>query len=172
MLNLKRAEVQGLLPQIALGDPRAVAAAVEFLTRGPKKLQSATAVLTKADLNRTLLADRAAGITVTLPAAVGSGDKARVVVATTITSNNLIVKVADATDVMQGQATLAQDAGDTSVMFEAAATDDTITMNGSTTGGLKGAVIELEDVDTNLWQVTVRSAATGTEATPFSATVS
>ena len=89
-----------------------------------------------------------------------------------VTSNGYIIKVANATDVMVGNAILAQDAGDTAVMFEAAASSDTITLNGTTTGGLLGARVSVVDIASGIWFVDVVSAATGTEATPFSATVS
>ncbi|MEY9782277.1 hypothetical protein [Sinorhizobium fredii] len=139
----------------------------------PIALTAATLALTLAThAGATVVVDRAAGSTVTLPAAIGSGAKFKLVVKTTITSNSLIVKVANATDVMTGTALFGQDAADTAVLFETAATDDTITMNGSTTGGIKGDIIELEDLASGLWGVTVRGSATGTEATPFSATVS
>ena len=119
----------------------------------------------------TLLATRAAGITFTLPAATGSAARFTILVNTTITSNNLIVQVANSSDIMTGIALNAADAGDTAVMFETAVDSDTITMNGSTKGGIKGDVIELEDVAANLWRVEVRGSATGTEVTPFSAAV-
>ena len=67
---------------------------------------------------------------------------------------------------------LAQDAADTAVMFETTSTSDTITMNGSTKGGIVGDLIELIDADSGFWQVRVIGSATGTEATPFSAAVS
>ena len=89
-----------------------------------------------------------------------------------MTSNNLIVQVANATDVMTGGAWLAQDSADTVVMFETASTSDTITMNGSTKGGILGDWIELVDADSGFWQVRVMGSATGIEATPFSAAVS
>lgn len=120
---------------------------------------------------QTVTLNRAAGIVATLPAATGSGKKYRFVVGTTFTGDG-IVKVANASDTMCGNAIIAQDSADTAVMFEAGATADTITFNGTTTGGLKGAFIEVEDIAANLWWVHVVSAATGTEATPFSATVS
>lgn len=115
--------------------------------------------------------NRAAGIAVTLPAASGSGAKFRFFVGTSVTSNSTTIKVANSSDTMQGNAILGQDAGDTVVMFAAGATADTITMDGSTTGGLKGAFVNVEDVAANLWSVHYVSDASGTEATPFSATV-
>lgn len=121
--------------------------------------------------NRTITVNRAAGTTVTLPAATGSGARARFVIGTTITSNSFKVQVADATDVMAGVALQAADAGATINAWEAGATDDTITMDGSTKGGIKGDIIELEDIALNLWSVKIVGAATGTEATPFSSAV-
>lgn len=136
-------------------------------------VDTATATVTSAaHSGRTVLLDRAAGQALTLPAATGSGNSYKFFVATTITSNSTTIKVADATDVMAGMAIVANDGGNTASIFETAATSDTITFDGSTTGGIEGAVVELQDVAANLWSVVIRTAATGTEATPFSATVS
>ena len=134
---------------------------------------AATATVTSAaHSGRTVLLDRAAGQALTLPAATGSGNSYKFFVATTITSNSTTIKVADATDVMAGVAIVANDTDNSASIFETAADSDTITFNGGTTGGIKGAVVELQDVAANLWSVRVVGAATGTEATPFSATVS
>ena len=134
---------------------------------------AATLSATRADHSgRTVVLDRAAGQAVTLPAATGSGNSYKFFVATTITSNSTTIKVVDATDVMAGVAIVANDTDNSASIFETASTSDTITFNGSTTGGIKGATVELQDVASNLWAVRVVGAATGTEATPFSATVS
>lgn len=115
--------------------------------------------------------NRAAGSTVTLPAATGTGGIYEFVVSTTVTSNSDIIKVANSVDIMAGVAIQAADAGSTSNVWETGATDDTITLNGTTTGGIKGDRIVLKDVASGVWNVTVFGAASGTEATPFSATV-
>jgi len=130
------------------------------------------AVTPDAHAGQRIILDRAAGVTATLPAATGSGVRYEFIVATTVTSNGYIVRVANAADTMVGTAITLQDAGDTMVGFEGAGTSDTITLNGTTTGGIAGARIVVDDVKANLWAVSVVSAATGTEATPFSATVS
>jgi hypothetical protein len=133
----------------------------------------ATATVTAAaHSGRTVLLDRAAGQALTLPAASGTGNSYKFFVATTITSNSTTIKVADATDIMAGVAIVANDSDASASLFETAADSDTITFNGSTTGGIKGATVELQDVAANLWSVRIVGAATGTEATPFSATVS
>lgn len=138
----------------------------------PIAVTSATLTLNKKTHgNATLVASRAAGIVFTLPASGGTGTKFRIYVQTTITTNSLIVQVANATDVMAGLAIVAQDAADTAVIFETASTSDTMTMNGSTKGGIRGDVIELEDVVSGFWAIKVVASATGTEETPFSAAV-
>lgn len=128
-------------------------------------------VLTSAYAGSPITLNAAAGQAVTLPAATGTGAVYKLYVGTTITSNSTTIKVANSTDIMTGMALVAQDAGDTVVAFETAADSDTITFNGTTTGGVKGAQVELVDIASGLWAVSVRGAATGTEATPFSATV-
>lgn len=143
-----------------------------FLTAAPISVAVAALTLTHAaHRGRLLVADRAAGITFTLPAATGSGAQFEFFIATTITSNNLVIQVANATDVMAGLCQFAQDSADTMVGFETAATSDTITMNGSTKGGIKGTVIRLRDVASGLFSVEIVGSATGVEATPFSAAV-
>lgn len=135
-------------------------------------LTASTATITAAShAGRTMLLDRAAGVVATLPAATGSGNTYTFMVKTSVTSNAYTIQVANSSDVMMGAAIVFQDGGDTMVGFECGATDDTISMNGTTTGGLKGAVITVQDVATNLFAVHVRTAATGVEATVFSAAV-
>lgn len=123
---------------------------------------------------RTLVFNRAAGTTVTLPAATGSGARYRFIVGVTVTSNSDKIQVANASDVMAGNI-VANSTGDTPDLAQpwpTAAASDTITLNGTTTGGLKGDVIEIQDVAANLWHVLGVTSCTGTEATPFSAAVS
>lgn len=121
---------------------------------------------------KTILLDTAAGSVCTLPAATGSGARFRFVVSVVATSNSHKIQVANASDVMQGFALSAQDGGDTNVLFETASTSDTITLNRTTTGSTqKGEFFVLEDIGANLWTVWGVIAATGTEATPFSAAV-
>lgn len=112
----------------------------------------------------------AAGLTVTLPASSGKGDTYELFVVTTVTSNSYIIQVANATDIMQGVIHLTTDIAGSSL--PAASTTDTITMNGSTTGGVKGSWIRLKDVSSGVWQLDGGLVCTGTEETPFSAAVS
>lgn len=132
---------------------------------------STFAPLASQHTGAVLLLNRAAGVTVTLPAATGSGAKFMFIVGTTVTSNSDKIQVTG-DDVMTGTAIFAADAGDTAVMFETASDSDTITLNGSTTGGIKGDSIEVIDIAADTWWVRVMGSATGTEATCFSAAVS
>lgn len=120
----------------------------------------------------TVVVNAAAGATLTLPAATGTGYEYDILVGTTVTSNSVIIQVANATDVMTGGALVMADGGSSVVGWETASTSDTITMDGSTTGGIKGDRIRLKDVASGLWAVQMIASATGTEATPFSAAVS
>lgn len=128
--------------------------------------------------NRVVTLNRAAGIAVTLPAATGTGDKYTFVVGTTFTGDAGIA-VPNATDYMIGTALLLQDAGDTVVGFATANTGTVATESdridlfdtGNTTGGIKGAVVELIDIATAIWSVRYVSDAAGTEATPFKVAV-
>ena len=120
-------------------------------------------------LNTVVNLSAAAGLTVTLPASTGKGARYRLFVLTTVTSNNYVVQVANSTDVIQGAIHLTTDIAGTSM--PTSTTTDTITMNGSTTGGLRGSYIELEDSSAGFWRLSGQLICTGTEATPFSAAV-
>lgn len=138
----------------------------------PINVTSSTFTLTKEAHSGTVITvNRAAGSTLTLPASSGDGSIFEIFVGTTITSNSLIVQVANSSDIMSGVAWQAADGGSTSNAWETGASDDTITMDGSTKGGIKGDRIVLKDVSANVWAVSIFGSATGTEASPFSAAV-
>jgi hypothetical protein len=119
----------------------------------------------------------AAGLTLTLPAATGSGDTYHVAIGTTVTSNSVIIRVASGTDWFAGQAFVSSDnAADAAISFETAtgalaSRSDTITMNGTTTGGLAGDRWQFHDIGAGQWEVTGWMSGTGSEVTPFSAAV-
>ena len=133
---------------------------------------STLTVTAGAFAGQKIILDRAAGITVTLPASSGSGNQYEFFVTTSASGGNYVIQVANATDVMQGTALLFADGGDTTVGFATAASSDTITMDGSTRGGLNGARVMVTDIKSGFWHVALVSDASGTEATPFSAAVS
>ena len=142
------------------------------LDNTPVSVTASVTLTAASHAGRLMVFSIASGATVTLPAAAGRGDMYRFFVNTTVTSNSDIIKVANATDIMAGLAIQSQDGGNTVQAWETAADSDTITLNGSTTGGIKGDFVELIDVASGLWFVRIVGSATGTEATPFSATVS
>jgi hypothetical protein len=121
--------------------------------------------------SKILTVNKADGCAITLPAATGGGSSFRVFIGTTITSNTSTIKVANGSDTMVGFGTIFQDGGDTAIHFEIGGTDDTLTFNGSTSGGIKGDMIELVDIATNLWYVREILSGTGAEADNTSATV-
>ena len=90
------------------------------------------------------------------------------VLSTTVTGN-FIVKVANASDTMVGTAILGS--GTTALVFITATASDTITLSGTTTGGVGGASVKATVIGANRYKVEVVSGATGAVATPFSATV-
>lgn len=122
---------------------------------------------------KTILLDTAAGSVVTLPAATGSMSIYRFVVSVIATTNSHIIKVANASDAMQGIIQTMSDDPATMKGFAAVAgTSDTITLNRTTTGSVTiGEYIEVQDIAVNKFQVSGVTSSTGTEATPFSATV-
>lgn len=134
----------------------------------PVNHTTATLAVTDALVNKTVTLNRAAGITVTLPPSTGTGDIYRFYVGTTFTSSGIIQVTT--TDIIQGALGVTTDAA--GVVIPTAATSDTITMNGSTTGGLVGSYIELQSVASGVWSVRGNLLSTGAEATPFSAAVS
>ena len=131
---------------------------------------AATLTVTADTYNgQTINLSRAAGITVTLPAATGTNAVYKFVVTTAVTTNSNVIQVANATDTMNG---LASVAGTTGSVFSTLPASDTITMNGTTTGGLIGSYVQVTDVATGEFLVTAALVGSGTPATPFSAAVS
>ena len=125
--------------------------------------------------NKTIYMTGAGGArTFTLPAATGGGNKYRFVVGEVNTSNYLI-KAAVGADVFRGMIigrSTTDSTTDAPRTWLAGATDDTITLNGTTTGGVaRGDWIELEDVATDMWAVRGVVTQSGVEATMFSDTV-
>lgn len=106
-------------------------------------------------------------IAVTLPAASGSGAKFEMVVNVVATGTPHTI-TCNGTDVYAGSTMIAQT--DTAQVngFIATATDNTISLNGTTKGGLVGDKIQLVDIAANKWALRIEGAASGTVATPLS----
>jgi hypothetical protein len=146
-----------------------------FVVERPVGVGSAK-VLQNTDQNGTFLLDTATGSAVTLPASVGDGGVYNFLmsVAPDATATHTI-KVANTADIIQGGLALSRnDASGTTVTFGAAATHDTITLNGGTSGGVrKGDWLEVIDVASGTFVVKGQLSGTTTTAavTAFSASV-
>lgn len=135
-------------------------------------LTGATTCNRDVHAGRMNVINAAAGCAITLPNATGTGSVYRFMIGTTITSNSTTIKVNNATDVMSGRAYVISDNTAAVLGYATGSTDDTITLNGTTLGGYAGDVIEITDAIAGTFLVELHTKATGTEATPFSATVS
>ena len=128
-----------------------------------------TVALTQAThANKTILWSDANGV-FQLPNATGTGDVYTVVLKTAATSATITVKAATDEGFLGGLSTI--DSDDSPNAWKAESADDTVSLNGTTTGGIIGDWYRFTDVASALWLVTGGSANTGTEATPFSATI-
>ena len=163
-----------------------------FFSTGPGNVVDADSSisLTVADhAGRIVHNDAAGAVTYTLPATNANSDSAvagpgadfnnlnnvgaTIEIFSSITkTGDLVVQVANATDVMVGSAVFIDDSSDNVVGFETASTSDTITLNGSTKGGVTFSKIVCTVLASGKWKVDVISGCTGTPATPFSAAVS
>ena len=124
---------------------------------------------------KIVVLDRAAGIAVTLPASQGEGDIYTFVIKTAVSSNSTTIKVANASDAYTGQAFGTDDdvEGATGYNWNAETNDDTVTLDGTTTGGKAGDKIVITDYASNVFDVEAKlTQSGGSEVTPFSATVS
>lgn len=135
---------------------------------------AATLSVTEAEHDGKIITlNRAAGIAVTLPAA-SAGLLFTFIVGTTFTGAATI-KSATGADIMIGHASMGNNSDNTTVDWQALATDtfDTIDLLGTSnsTGGIQGQRVTIAGLETNLWWVEIRGDAAGTEATPFADTV-
>lgn len=129
---------------------------------------TATLALTRNDhLGRTILLNGAPSVAV-LPAATGTGDIYRFIV--TVTGNH-VIRVANASDTFVGALSVVLD-GAAAAGGVAGTTDDTLTFNSTTAGGIAGTWIEAEDIASTKWYLRGIIAGSGTLTAPtFSAGV-
>ena len=163
-----------------------------FFTTGPANVvdaDSSTSLTVASHAGRIVHNNAAGAVTYTLPEINANSDSAvagpgadlnnlsnigasfEIFVSITKTAD-LVVQVANSNDVMVGSAKFIDDSSDNMVGFETVAASDTITLNGSTTGGVTFAKITCTAISSTQWKVDVESGCTGTPATPFSAAVS
>lgn len=109
------------------------------------------------------------GLTVTPPAATGTGNVYTFGVTTTLTGGSFTfdAKAGNASDLIFGSA-LTNKVGTGPTSYGTIASTNLITWNGGTTGGIKGDWMQLIDLATNIWLVEIVGQQSGTVATPFS----
>ena len=141
-------------------------------------LTADTTITNAAHAGRVLLMGEVGGdasATFTLPAATGTGAEFKFIVSVVNTSNYVIQVTGD--DTIDGSVVVTNDSTDggtaSLISWPTVAASDTITLNGTTTGGVNiGDYVLLTDIATNQYTVSGLLNASGTEATPFSAGVS
>jgi hypothetical protein len=145
-----------------------------FIVRGVKAIAASATFTKQTNGGRTNVLGKADGLTVTLPAAVGSGTIFRILVGTTLTSNTYVIQVANATDVFRG-GVIINDIGDSSAatadFFPTASTSDTITLTASIGAGKAGDFIEIEDYAAGFFAVRGVLQGETDPTNPFSAAV-
>lgn len=111
--------------------------------------------------------NRATGIAIALPGATGTGNRYRFFVGTAVSGGSHVWSATPTTDVISGINYMAK-AATALTPFLSASNTNTITFNGGTTGGALGDWVDLIDVATAQWWVSVLCVGTSTVATPFS----
>ena len=148
------------------------------LIRDLVTLTADTTITNAAHAGRILLMGEVGGdasATFTLPAATGTGAEFKFIVSVVNTSNYVIQVTGD--DTIDGSVVVTNDSTDggtaSLISWPTVAASDTITLNGTTTGGVNiGDYVLLTDIATDQYSVSGLLNASGTEATPFSAAVS
>lgn len=135
----------------------------------PITITAATTLSRKTHAGEIVNLSSTTGRIITLPASAGNGDVFTLFIGATVSSGNHVFQVANATDVLQGVVALTTDIAGTPI--PTTTTTDTITMNGSTTGGVIGTWIRVTDAVAGFWMLEGSLVCTGVEATPFSAAV-
>lgn len=146
-------------------------AAADVSTRIVTTTAATIAVTATAHSGRIMVLNSTHTQTVTLPASSGGGDIYRFQVGTKGTDGSKVIKVANATDILQGFSHIVQTDVTQVAGFGTTATDDTATFNNTTQGGFVGDDIEIRDIKSGTFSVRVLGRASGTVITPFSAGV-
>lgn len=129
---------------------------------------AATRTLSVDESNSTILLDRAAGVVVTLPLAV-PGLVYDFVATTSVTSNAYKVVTGAATEFLIGGYTnVDTDTSNAVAAFTGnGSTHVSVSMNGTTTGGLVGTKLRFTCLSTTRWMVEGIVQGSGTVATAF-----
>lgn len=117
---------------------------------------------------KTVIQNVATGTAFALPAATGTGNVYRLITKLSLSGGSTVVSCTPLTDVFLGMAWVMSDNSQAVLAYLPAATDNTLTLNGSTQGGYLGHLLEFRDIASGIWEVQSFGKATGSEATPFS----
>lgn len=123
-----------------------------------------TVAVSEDDTFKVASMDRAAGIVFTLPAPV-PGLVYDLVATVSVTSNSYKIITSSASVFLIGAATIL--ATGSTVFSADGTTHRAVTMNGTTTGGLRGSTIRFLCVSPTQWLVDGNLIGSGTQATPF-----
>ena len=129
----------------------------------------ALALTAEKHAGRVVTANHATGFAITLPEATGTGDVYTVFHGTTVGAGAATIVAPSSATSFLGAVSVSTDIAGVTLICNAA--DDTITMNGSTTGGVKGTHFVFTDVASGIFMISGAVCSTGTEADIFSATV-
>ena len=129
----------------------------------------ALALTAAAHAGRIVTANHATGFAITLPEAIGNGDVYTVFYGTTVASGSATIVAPSASTSFLGGCGISTNISGVTIICNTG--DDTITMNGSTTGGLLGTWFRFTDVASGIFMLEGFLCSTGTEADPFSAAV-
>lgn len=118
---------------------------------------------------KIILVQSTGGLAVTPVPATGTGDVYEFIVMTTISGGTFSIdaKAGAAADVFAG-ALFGGTSGTGAAAWPTASNSNFIQFNATTTGGLVGTAVSMQDIKTNLWWVTGTIVSSGTAATPFS----
>lgn len=138
-------------------------------TEGSVNLESNTTLSKSSHAGRLLRTNDADGV-FTLPSITSSdiGAEYNFVIETAATGAGMSIKT-DGTDKFFGYANMLTSGVSGIAFFSTSATDDVITMNGSTTGGEVGSTLNIRTVADGKYFVEANLVSSGIVATPFSA---
>lgn len=132
-------------------------------------ISAATTLNAEDHAGRIVRTTNTTGVAITLPEATGTGNVYTIFTGATISSGSQTIVAPSASTSFVGGAAMSTDIAGVSIIANSG--DDTITMNGSTTGGVIGTWFRFTDVVTGVFMLEGFIASTGVEADPFSAAV-
>ena len=147
----------------------------QFTSGGIVAITAADAITAAEHAGRICVLNLGAGFTLTLPAATGTGNVYTFVVGIVAGAGPYVIETSAVTEHMTGSVRGVDNdvEGATGYQWNAEASDDTITLNGTATGGYPGDTIIIRDYEATNFTVDGHITQSGaSEATPFSAAVS